>query len=393
MAKIFVSEIENLLPAPAKEISFFPTPGFGRYKKWFYPDAVKHPAKANTTLLEWLITKYTKKGEIILDPMAGTGSTGIISSLLGRNAICVELEEKFVKWMKQSVAILESHPSVIFKRGRVVVIQGDAKNLRQILSINNNIDTILTSPPYKTANKGGGLNKNPPDTFRGVLKNHSFRLSDNLDNLDNMPYGKIDAVISSPPYAKSVNANNNTKQRAERLNKLGYNPEKYMGGKARCCSMDWQYNSGKNNIDIIITSPPYENTLSRRRHVSPRVKAIQTVKGLNNTYHPDSAKKQIGSLNGGTYLSVMFTVYSEIYEALKPGGLAIIIVKPFIKNRKVVDLPYHTLLLMQKVGFILEEALKFYLIQQSFWRINYYLKPENANVPRIRHEYVIIGSK
>jgi predicted methyltransferase len=89
-----------------------------------------------------------------------------------------------------------------------------------------------------------------------------------------------------------VNANSNTKQRAERLEKLGYNPEKYIRGKARCCSMDWQYNNNKNNT------------------------------------------KQIGSLNSKTYLSAMFTVYSQIYEGLKPGGIVIIIVKPFIKNRR-----------------------------------------------------------
>ena len=80
-----------------------------------------------------------------------------------------------------------------------------------------------------------------------------------------------------------------------------------------------------------------------------------------------------------------------MYKVLKNGGLAIIVVKPFIRNKKVIDLPYHTWLLLQKVGFKLTKIYKLRLKQKSFWRILYERKfPE---VPKIRHEYVIIVKK
>jgi DNA modification methylase len=100
---------------------------------------------------------------------------------------------------------------------------------------------------------------------------------------------------------------------------------------------------------------------------------------------------QIGSMQKETYLSAMLQVYSEMFRVLKPNGLAIIIVKPFIRNKRVVDLPWHTWLLMAKAGFTLEKLYKLRLKTQSFWRILQYKK--QPTLERIMHEYVIVAKK
>ena len=87
----------------------------------------------------------------------------------------------------------------------------------------------------------------------------------------------------------------------------------------------------------------------------------------------------------------MLKVYCEMWKVLKPDGLAIIVVKPFIRNKKVVDLPYHTWLLLKKVGFKLVKLYKLRLKTMSFWRILYHRK--FPDVPKIAHEYVIIVKK
>jgi hypothetical protein len=92
-----------------------------------------------------------------------------------------------------------------------------------------------------------------------------------------------------------------------------------------------------------------------------------------------------------TYLSEMLKVYGEMFEVLKPGGLAIIVVKPFVRNKKVVDLPYHTWILMAKVGFRLARLYKLRLFRLSFWRILQYKK--HPDVPIIAHEYVLVCQK
>jgi hypothetical protein len=49
--------------------------------------------------------KIWREPDVILDPMAGTSSTGIIASLLGRHSVCVELEQKFCEWSRRNVYI------------------------------------------------------------------------------------------------------------------------------------------------------------------------------------------------------------------------------------------------------------------------------------------------
>jgi len=90
--KEFVSEVEKI--RGCEELLFDATAGlkYGYYDNYFPADSVKHPAKMNLRLLEFLILQHTKKGDVVLDPMSGTGSTGVVSSLNGRDAVCVELE-------------------------------------------------------------------------------------------------------------------------------------------------------------------------------------------------------------------------------------------------------------------------------------------------------------
>lgn len=88
---------------PSNIIEFPSTAGFKSFHEFFVKESVKHPAKANLHMLRWIIEKYTKEGEIILDPMAGTFSTCIMASLLGRNSIGLEYEQKFMDIGKANV--------------------------------------------------------------------------------------------------------------------------------------------------------------------------------------------------------------------------------------------------------------------------------------------------
>lgn len=98
--------------------------------------------------------------------------------------------------------------------------------------------------------------------------------------------------------------------------------------------------------------------------------------------------KNISNLKKETYLEAMLTVYQQMYSVLKQNGKAIIIIKPFIRNKKVVDLPYQTWLLLKQAGFKLSHLLKLRLKQQSFWRMLYSKK--YPKVPQIKHEYVLV---
>lgn len=62
---------------------------------------ILHPTQKPEALLERIILVSTKEGDLILDPMAGTGTTGVVAKRLNRHYILIEKEEKYVKAILQ----------------------------------------------------------------------------------------------------------------------------------------------------------------------------------------------------------------------------------------------------------------------------------------------------
>jgi DNA modification methylase len=418
----FRSRLEDYMHAV--ELNFPSTPAFGDYKP-FLDHAVAHPAKANMKLLEYLILNYTKPGDVILDPMAGSGSTGVVAALHGRNAIQIDIEEKFYKWMEMARLKVEKHPTLLPK-GWIRNICGDARKLSELLS---QVDICITSPPYLTDNVklnseefwrkvhevGGRWGSKPPaGTEEKQMKSEG--------NIANLPLGPVDAILTSPPYSNTISRNGGPVD----VNNVGISTitaREYSNNK------DNIGNLPLGNIDIVITSPPYADAkkgvadaerMAERWDEKFREKGenwdtwgktwktpgrVRGLESLGSGY--SESRDNIGNLPIGdidavvrglmtrdgkpTYLSEMLKVYSEMYKVLKPSGLAIVIVKPFIRNKKIVDLPYYTWLLMSKVGFKLEKLYKLRLKQQSFWRLLYHRK--NPEVPVIAHEWILICRK
>lgn len=56
----------------------------------------EHPAPFPVKLAERLIRMFSFAGDTVLDPFAGTGTTGVAASRVGRNSKNIELEEKYV---------------------------------------------------------------------------------------------------------------------------------------------------------------------------------------------------------------------------------------------------------------------------------------------------------
>jgi site-specific DNA-methyltransferase (adenine-specific) len=54
-----------------------------------------HPTQKPDDLYEWLITRYSKEGDTILDPTAGSFTSCFTAQRLGRNAIGIEMDEAF----------------------------------------------------------------------------------------------------------------------------------------------------------------------------------------------------------------------------------------------------------------------------------------------------------
>src|SRR6185436_17117287 len=109
-------------------------------------DVLQHPAKFPETLAQEFIEFFTKKGQIVLDPMVGTGSTLIACLRAGRNGIGVELNPKYAqiarKLVKAEAKALGKEASCL----DVKVITSDAARISR--HIEGPVDYVLTSPPY-----------------------------------------------------------------------------------------------------------------------------------------------------------------------------------------------------------------------------------------------------
>lgn len=68
-------------------------PAIGRWEK----SAGKHPTQKPLSLLVRIILASTDKNDWVLDPFAGSSTTGIAANLIGRRFAGIELEEEFCK--------------------------------------------------------------------------------------------------------------------------------------------------------------------------------------------------------------------------------------------------------------------------------------------------------
>jgi len=56
-----------------------------------------HPTQKPLRVMEWIIRNYTKEGELVLDPFAGSGTTLVACKRLNRNYIGFELSDEYVR--------------------------------------------------------------------------------------------------------------------------------------------------------------------------------------------------------------------------------------------------------------------------------------------------------
>lgn len=97
---------------------------------------VLHPAKFPESLIAEFIKFFTKEGELVLDPMVGTGSTLVACDKTRRKGVGIELIKKWV--------------DIAAQRTRQLVIRGDARELKALLAQTgiSEVDFCITSPPY-----------------------------------------------------------------------------------------------------------------------------------------------------------------------------------------------------------------------------------------------------
>lgn len=63
--------------------------------KWSYTGNKLHPTQKPVEALKEVIETYSRKGDIVLDPFMGSGSTALAAKLTARDYIGYELEKAY----------------------------------------------------------------------------------------------------------------------------------------------------------------------------------------------------------------------------------------------------------------------------------------------------------
>jgi DNA modification methylase len=122
-------------------------------KSWFIHNppprkkgVLVHPAKFPETMAQEFIEFFTRQGESVLDPMAGTGSTLIAALRAGRNSYGIELNPKYAEIARQIVTDERFILGPTIENLKSEIITGDAAHALGFQL--STIDYVLTSPPY-----------------------------------------------------------------------------------------------------------------------------------------------------------------------------------------------------------------------------------------------------
>ncbi|MEM4598115.1 MAG: DNA methyltransferase [Candidatus Diapherotrites archaeon] len=111
-----------------------------------------HPAVFPIALPKKCIELFTHKGELVLDPFAGVGTTLLAAKDLGRNAVGFDLSEKYVEFAKKRLL------QQTLSDTRQIMICDDAINISNYL-YDETVSLCVTSPPYANMLNRPRLNK------------------------------------------------------------------------------------------------------------------------------------------------------------------------------------------------------------------------------------------
>ena len=76
------------------------------------PEKRYHPTQKPLALMKWVIENYTKPNDLVLDPYAGSFTTGVACVLLGRRFIGIERELSYYEIGQRRIAEAQMQPAL-----------------------------------------------------------------------------------------------------------------------------------------------------------------------------------------------------------------------------------------------------------------------------------------
>lgn len=345
-------------------------------------EAMTHPAKFSSKLIRRIyehITaeRWVKAGDGVLDPFGGVGLGALDAMRLGLHWTGVELEEKFWKIGNENIEKWMREFGKMPRWGTARLLHGDSRKLVELVVKSGRV--TVSSPPYsamQVEKNAKSIDRTKQyEAYKASGGGQTFEQFCRTQDIHSQGYGHSDGqlanmqVISSPPFLQSEGGTPEPKPGGvidaamyER-HKAG---NKSAGGYGDSEGQLHHMAAGADSFELAVSSPPFENSLSRDNVTAGRV-ALARELGISNSEHVSpidmerigkreqtygETEGQLGADSGDDFWMAARRIVEQVYEALEPGGHASWVVKDYVKNKQVVPFADQWRQLCEAVGFV-----------------------------------------
>lgn len=284
------------------------------WKNEIVPDAFQHPAKYARRLIariydHLLDERLVTRGDRIVDPFGGVALGALDAMRCGLDWTGVELEPKFHALGTANIALWNARYASLPRWGTAKLLNGDSRNLAQIV---RKATCAVSSPPYaetRISAEGGGDENN----MRRSRTDDRYVLMPG--QLGSMTGGDYAAAISSPPYEGIA--------------------------------------TGAGGLN---TKPSRNGQQGGRNPNSPSQIANQ---------HYGMTDGQLSNESGETFWLASRQIVSGVHSVLAPGGIAVWVVKDFVRNRERVPFCAQWRQLCEHLGFAHLYTARAWLVEDN----------------------------
>ena len=79
---------------------------------WSMAENTAHPTQKPEKLIAKLILASSNESDLVLDPFAGSGTTGVVAKKLNRNYICIEQNPLYCAWAQKRLEMIKEDPTI-----------------------------------------------------------------------------------------------------------------------------------------------------------------------------------------------------------------------------------------------------------------------------------------
>jgi len=249
-------------------------------------------------------------------------------------------------------------------------------------------DVVVSSPPYASSMDHAPGNKGwveePTETqAKHGNRGYSGQVQKTTDY--GQTPGQLGAmrVVSSPPYAESVNQSDGANDAGARIDRkrgagIDVTHKPNVGGPNSVLNQPQVYGDSAGQLGRmkVVSSPPYEGSMSNEANgidwekCKPdypgrqfHSKRIQMLDRNHSERRYGSGIDNIGNQQGTDFWTAARAIMEQVAMLLPPGAVAVWVTKRFVKNKEVVDFSRQWAALGEDCGFETIEWIRAWLIE------------------------------